>query len=74
MPSYDMILRNGTVWTVGGPVQTSVAVRDGKIAAIHTGLVSKATYQKQLESLLTEGAHARSGADTREYAFFRARY
>jgi dihydroorotase len=34
MPSYDMILRNGTVWTVGGPAQTSVAVKDGKIAAI----------------------------------------
>ena len=47
--------------------------KDGKIAAIHTGLVSKATYQKQLESLLTEGAHARSGSDAREYAFFRAR-
>ena len=34
MPSYDMILRNGTVWTVGGPAQTSIAVKDGRIAAI----------------------------------------
>lgn len=34
MPSYDMILRNGTVWTVGGPARTSVAVKDGRIAAI----------------------------------------
>lgn len=32
--------------------------RDGKIAAIHTGLVSKATYQKEVESLLSEGPHA----------------
>lgn len=34
MPGYDMILRNGTVWTVGGPARTSVAVKDGRIAAI----------------------------------------
>ncbi len=34
MPSYDMILKNGTVWTVGGPVRTSVGVTAGKIAGI----------------------------------------
>jgi len=34
MPSYDLILKNGTVWTVGGPVRTSVAVSNGRIAAI----------------------------------------
>jgi dihydroorotase len=34
MPTYDLILRNGTVWTPGGPVETSVGVRDGRIAAI----------------------------------------
>jgi len=34
MPSYDLILKNGTVWMVGGPVQTNVGVRDGKIAGI----------------------------------------
>ncbi|ARR54073.1 dihydroorotase [Rhizorhabdus wittichii DC-6] len=34
MPSYDMILRNGTVWTVGGPVRADVGVKDGKIAGI----------------------------------------
>jgi dihydroorotase len=34
MPSYDMILKNGTVWTVGGPVKTDVGVRNGKIAGI----------------------------------------
>ena len=32
--TYDLILKNGTVWTVGGPVQTSVGVKDGKIAGI----------------------------------------
>lgn len=36
MPSYDMILKNGTVWTVGGPVRTSVGVTAGKIAGIGT--------------------------------------
>ena len=34
MPSYDLILKNGTVWTVGGPVRTNVAVSNGRIAAI----------------------------------------
>lgn len=35
---YDLILKNGTVWTTGGPVETDVGVRDGKIAEIGTGL------------------------------------
>ena len=34
MPSYDLILKNGTIWTVGGPAQTSVGVKDGRIAGI----------------------------------------
>src|SRR5687767_4881160 len=34
MASYDLILRNGTVWTPGGPEKADLAVRDGKIAAI----------------------------------------
>ena len=28
---YDLILKNGTVWTPSGPVETSVGVRGGKI-------------------------------------------
>jgi dihydroorotase len=32
--TYDLLLENGTVWTVGGPARTSVGVRDGRIAAI----------------------------------------
>ncbi len=36
MAGFDLILRNGTVWTPGGPEKVDVAVRDGKIAAIGT--------------------------------------
>lgn len=32
--TYDLILKNGTVWTVGGPVKTDVGVTDGRIAGI----------------------------------------
>ena len=32
--TYDLILRNGTVWTPGGPAEADVGVRDGKTAAI----------------------------------------
>jgi len=35
-PSYDLLLRNGTVWTPGGPAVADVGVRDGRIAAIGT--------------------------------------
>jgi len=34
MPSFDMILRNGTVWTPGGPIEADVGVRDDKIVEI----------------------------------------
>ena len=34
MPSFDMILKNGTVWTPGGPIEADVGVRDGKIVEI----------------------------------------
>lgn len=32
--TFDLVLRNGTVWTPGGPVDTDVAVRDGRIAQL----------------------------------------
>src|SRR6187402_1484650 len=32
--SYDLLLKNGIVWTPGGPVEAPVGVRDGKIVAI----------------------------------------
>jgi dihydroorotase len=31
---YDLVLKNGTVWTPGGPVEADVGVRDGRIAGI----------------------------------------
>jgi dihydroorotase len=34
MPTYDLILKNGTIWTVGGPVAASVGVTGGKITGI----------------------------------------
>jgi dihydroorotase len=34
MPTYDLLLKNGTVWTPGGPVAADVGVRNGRIAAI----------------------------------------
>ncbi|WP_025290336.1 dihydroorotase [Sphingomonas sanxanigenens] len=34
MATYDLILRNGMVWTPGGPAEVSIGVRDGRIAAI----------------------------------------
>ncbi len=36
--TYDLILSGGTVWTTGGPAETDVAVRDGKIVEIGTNL------------------------------------
>ena len=34
MSSYDLMLRNGIVWTPGGPIEADVAVSGGKIAGI----------------------------------------
>jgi len=34
MPTYDLVLRNGIVWTPGGPVEADVGVAEGRIAAI----------------------------------------
>ncbi|MEH3106345.1 MAG: dihydroorotase [Sphingomonas fennica] len=34
MPTYDLILKNGTVWTPGGPVETSVGVSGGRIVEL----------------------------------------
>ena len=34
MPSYDLILKNGTVWTPGGPVAANVGVITGRIAGV----------------------------------------
>jgi dihydroorotase len=34
MPVFDMILRNGTVWTPGGPIEADIGVSGGKIVEI----------------------------------------
>lgn len=34
MATYDLILKNGTVWTPAGPVETSIGVTGGRIAAL----------------------------------------
>jgi dihydroorotase len=34
MASYDLVLKNGTVWTPAGPVDTNLGVSDGKIAGL----------------------------------------
>ncbi|WP_420141743.1 dihydroorotase [Sphingomonas sp.] len=34
MATYDLLLKNGIVWTPGGPAETHVGVRDGRIVAI----------------------------------------
>jgi cytochrome c biogenesis protein CcmG/thiol:disulfide interchange protein DsbE len=53
---YRMVVGNEQVSTLYGGIdslpQTFMIDREGKIAAIHTGLVSKATYQKEIEDLL----------------------
>jgi dihydroorotase len=36
MASFDLVLRNGTVWTPGGPEKLDIGVTDGKIAAFGT--------------------------------------
>ena len=35
--AYDMILRGGTVWTPGGPAETDIGVRDGRIVRLGAG-------------------------------------
>src|SRR5687767_15726359 len=37
MGIFDLILRNGTVWTPGGPEKVDVGVREGRIVAIGAG-------------------------------------
>ncbi len=41
--TYDLLLTNGTVWTPGGPLQASIAVRDGKIVALGATGTAKET-------------------------------
>ena len=51
-----MLIGSEEVSTIYGGIDslptTFMIDKEGKIAAIHTGLVSKATYQKEIEDLL----------------------
>jgi dihydroorotase len=40
MATFDLLLTNGSVWTPGGPVETSIGVRDGRI--VELGVVGDA--------------------------------
>jgi dihydroorotase len=35
--TYDLILKNGTVWTPGGPVETDLGITDGRFAGLGSG-------------------------------------
>ena len=76
--TYRMVIGSEEVSTMYGGIDslptTFIIDRDGKIAAIHTGLVSKATYQKEIEDLLEGSKNVGSNTDAgaSQFAFFRA--
>lgn len=62
--TYDLIIKNGTVWTTGGPAGTDVAVRDGKIVGIgdvsgDAGEVIDATGLTVLPGIIDSQVHFR---------------
>ncbi|MEO8100639.1 MAG: TlpA disulfide reductase family protein [Acidobacteriota bacterium] len=82
--SYRMVVGNERVGTLYGGIdslpQTFMIDRQGKIASIHTGLVSKATYQKEIDELLSGGivedkkdASLFDTGGASQLAFFRAK-
>jgi cytochrome c biogenesis protein CcmG/thiol:disulfide interchange protein DsbE len=78
--TYRMVIGNEQVSTLYGGIDslptTFLIDRDGKIAAIHTGLVNKATYQKEIEQLLEAPPHARAlpQPGPGQLAWFRVRH
>ena len=46
--TFDLILKNGTVWTVGGPIRTSVGVTGGKIAGIGVDEIGRASCRERV--------------------------
>ncbi|QXQ07862.1 dihydroorotase [Sphingosinicellaceae bacterium] len=52
MASYDLILRGGTVWTPGGPVEADLAVSDGRTAAILARGASSAAEEQDCTGLM----------------------
>ncbi|MEP7352441.1 MAG: TlpA disulfide reductase family protein [Acidobacteriota bacterium] len=75
---YRMLLSTEAVSTLYGGVDslptTFIIDKDGKIAAVHTGLVAKAVYQKQIEDLLEtkNGALPAGDGAAEQLAYFRS--
>jgi cytochrome c biogenesis protein CcmG/thiol:disulfide interchange protein DsbE len=72
--TYRMVIGTEEMSTMYGGIDslptTFIIDQAGKIAAIHTGLVSKATYQKEIEDLLDAKTASAAGA-VREFAQLR---
>ena len=76
---YRMVIGSEEVSTLYGGIDslptTFMIDKEGKIAAIHTGLVSKATYQKEIEDLLDGSKNVGSNSDVgaNQFAVLRAK-
>lgn len=74
--NYRMVIGSEEVSVMYGGIAslptTFLIDQEGKIAAIHTGLVSKATYQKEIEDLLNAKSAAVRNPGDGQLAFFRA--
>jgi predicted amidohydrolase YtcJ len=57
MSTYDLIVRRGTLVLAGGPEEVDLAVADGRIAAIASGL--EGTAREEIDAL---GLHVFPGA------------
>jgi peroxiredoxin len=64
--TYRMVMGNEEVSTLYGGIDslptTFLIDRDGKIAAIHTGLVSKAAYEKEIVGVMADKQEAAQNA------------
>lgn len=77
--AYRQVIATEEMSTMYGGIDslptTFILDREGKIAAIHSGLVSKATYQKEIEDILNGAKNVGTNANVaaRELAMFRAK-
>jgi cytochrome c biogenesis protein CcmG/thiol:disulfide interchange protein DsbE len=74
--AYRMVIGNEEVSTMYGGIDslptTFIIDGEGKIASIHTGLVSKATYEKEIEELLdAKTVGSATGGAAGQLAMFR---
>lgn len=74
--AYRMVIGSEEVSSIYGGIDslptTFIIDKEGKIAAVHTGLVSKATYQKEIEDLLDAKTVGSIAPAAREFAGLRA--